>query len=245
MGSGLQEGEVFVAACGQYLDAGLGDQQGVLPLGGEAAVLGHRGPAVAEHLGAVVADVDHRLDGEAHAGGELDVRLGGVAVVVQHLGVLVEAGADAVAAEVPHHRVAAHLGVALDGPGQLGEARAGAHQGDAAVEALLGDAAEALALDDLADHEHHAGVAVVAVGGPHGDVQVHDVALLQLLAVVGDAVADHVVDGGAHRLGKAVVVQDRKSTRLNSSHVRISYAVFCLKKKKETTSQYYIYQNQQ
>src|SRR3989442_9924599 len=28
------------------------------------------------------------------------------------------------------------------------------------------------------------------------------------------------------------VVLDRKSTRLNSSHVRISYAVFCLKKKK-------------
>src|SRR3989442_10833052 len=27
---------------------------------------------------------------------------------------------------------------------------------------------------------------------------------------------------------------DRKSTRLNSSHVRISYAVFCLKKKKES-----------
>src|SRR3989442_11726911 len=29
-------------------------------------------------------------------------------------------------------------------------------------------------------------------------------------------------------------IQDRKSTRLNSSHVRISYAVFCLKKKKKT-----------
>src|SRR5690554_7511609 len=28
------------------------------------------------------------------------------------------------------------------------------------------------------------------------------------------------------------LMQDRKSTRLNSSHVRISYAVFCLKKKK-------------
>src|SRR5690606_41514237 len=27
--------------------------------------------------------------------------------------------------------------------------------------------------------------------------------------------------------------QDRKSTRLNSSHVKISYAVFCLKKKKQ------------
>src|SRR3989442_5890455 len=29
--------------------------------------------------------------------------------------------------------------------------------------------------------------------------------------------------------------RDRKSTRLNSSHVRISYAVFCLKKKKRRT----------
>src|SRR5699024_12723418 len=31
--------------------------------------------------------------------------------------------------------------------------------------------------------------------------------------------------------------QDRKSTRLNSSHVSISYAVFCLKKKKRSTEQ--------
>src|SRR5438067_2798281 len=29
------------------------------------------------------------------------------------------------------------------------------------------------------------------------------------------------------------ILEDRKSTRLNSSHVSISYAVFCLKKKKE------------
>src|SRR5690554_7693933 len=29
------------------------------------------------------------------------------------------------------------------------------------------------------------------------------------------------------------IAADRKSTRLNSSHVRISYAVFCLKKKKK------------
>src|SRR4051812_49955973 len=31
-------------------------------------------------------------------------------------------------------------------------------------------------------------------------------------------------------------VQDRKSTRLNSSHMSISYAVFCLKKKKNNVS---------
>src|SRR5690606_11613829 len=32
----------------------------------------------------------------------------------------------------------------------------------------------------------------------------------------------------------SIDVEDRKSTRLNSSHVKISYAVFCLKKKTET-----------
>src|SRR5690625_7051795 len=31
---------------------------------------------------------------------------------------------------------------------------------------------------------------------------------------------------------RCLLVQDRKSTRLNSSHVAISYAVFCLKKKR-------------
>src|SRR5437899_8536428 len=39
-------------------------------------------------------------------------------------------------------------------------------------------------------------------------------------------------DGGLRR-GEADHRQDRKSTRLNSSHLGISYAVFCLKKKKK------------
>src|SRR5690554_7294970 len=33
--------------------------------------------------------------------------------------------------------------------------------------------------------------------------------------------------------------EDRKSTRLNSSHVRISYAVFCLKKKKRPVADHH------
>src|ERR1035438_477952 len=37
------------------------------------------------------------------------------------------------------------------------------------------------------------------------------------------------------RIAKELNVPDRKSTRLNSSHLGISYAVFCLKKKKTTT----------
>src|SRR2546430_10134179 len=35
----------------------------------------------------------------------------------------------------------------------------------------------------------------------------------------------------ANPTGPLVIVKDRKSTRLNSSHSQISYAVFCLKKK--------------
>src|SRR5688572_31544197 len=37
------------------------------------------------------------------------------------------------------------------------------------------------------------------------------------------------------RVARKGDVRDRKSTRLNSSHSQISYAVFCLKKKSETT----------
>src|SRR2546426_5575966 len=52
------------------------------------------------------------------------------------------------------------------------------------------------------------------------------------LAVVGDALADVIDDSerpeALAQRGRA----DRKSTRLNSSHLVISYAVFCLKKKK-------------
>src|SRR5437870_13062087 len=40
---------------------------------------------------------------------------------------------------------------------------------------------------------------------------------------------------GVRPLSLVVGAADRKSTRLNSSHVAISYAVFCLKKKKNTT----------
>src|SRR5690606_39598517 len=37
---------------------------------------------------------------------------------------------------------------------------------------------------------------------------------------------------GARAFRRHISEKDRKSTRLNSSHVKISYAVFCLKKKK-------------
>src|SRR5688572_31855689 len=43
------------------------------------------------------------------------------------------------------------------------------------------------------------------------------------------------VDGELPRLPVDDDLEDRKSTRLNSSHSQISYAVFCLKKKKKKT----------
>src|SRR5438034_3952226 len=55
-------------------------------------------------------------------------------------------------------------------------------------------------------------------GGPVADGQWHHVAF--------------VVDAAGGRLYLDGTTKDRKSTRLNSSHTVISYAVFCLKKKK-------------
>src|SRR5687768_18321442 len=50
-----------------------------------------------------------------------------------------------------------------------------------------------------------------------------DSAKEESLEAIGEAIAEN---------GR-VIVTDRKSTRLNSSHGYISYAVFCLKKKKQ------------
>src|SRR5258707_5912016 len=49
-----------------------------------------------------------------------------------------------------------------------------------------------------------------------------------LAYVVGGSNGISVID-----IGQQKVTGDRKSTRLNSSHANISYAVFCLKKKKQ------------
>src|SRR3712207_1456236 len=65
------------------------------------------------------------------------------------------------------------------------------------------------------------------------DVNYHKVADLEGVEVV-DATASFVDSHRVRLIGKdgeTLVKADRKSTRLNSSHANISYAVFCLKKK--------------
>src|SRR3712207_8039147 len=55
-------------------------------------------------------------------------------------------------------------------------------------------------------------------------VPAHLVQPVQQLEAEGDGL-------GVHAVAAAHAERDRKSTRLNSSHANISYAVFCLKKK--------------
>src|SRR2546429_4314872 len=85
----------------------------------------------------------------------------------------------------------------------------------------------------------HDALPISLVGGPphddrfafhrHGQVGVDEPADLALGALHGDPQA---VELRGHALGHGDRL-DRKSTRLNSSHGYISYAVFCLKKKKK------------
>src|SRR3712207_7301587 len=75
----------------------------------------------------------------------------------------------------------------------------------------------------------------------------HPAQRVHSLAVHGVVLAEiprHQERRGAHvasarrvaAMGTREASQDRKSTRLNSSHANISYAVFCLKKKKTAIS---------
>src|SRR3712207_6919335 len=48
-------------------------------------------------------------------------------------------------------------------------------------------------------------------------------------------IGSHIAEAYLRAGWDVTILEDRKSTRLNSSHANISYAVFCLKKKTTTT----------
>src|SRR3712207_6871463 len=76
--------------------------------------------------------------------------------------------------------------------------------------------------DDVADDQH----------GGTGGLQK---GVVPVTADLGGLPGGHVAHHDLHVVG----LRDRKSTRLNSSHANISYAVFCLKKKKNKKSPSY------
>src|SRR5690554_1376109 len=80
-------------------------------------------------------------------------------------------------------------------------------------------------LNALVVHNMHSGLVGAAINVVHSYRA--GGALAYGLAVEGDFVFVATLEAG----GAAHFKGDRKSTRLNSSHVRSSYAVFCLKKK--------------
>src|SRR2546427_6654878 len=58
----------------------------------------------------------------------------------------------------------------------------------------------------------------------------------QMLDIGATTLLVPMVDTAEQARAVVAATRDRKSTRLNSSHSQISYAVFCLKKKKGTLS---------
>src|SRR5256885_12999321 len=64
-------------------------------------------------------------------------------------------------------------------------------------------------------------------------LSLHDALPICHVTVVVDPLGPHVGLQQSQRLLGCGDARDRKSTRLNSSHLVISYAVFCLKKKKK------------
>src|SRR2546422_4198696 len=85
-------------------------------------------------------------------------------------------------------------------------------------------------------------IATIAVGLTYALVGGFIAARLHLSPLVGYLLAGVAVGpftpgfvADIKLAGELAEIGDRKSTRLNSSHGYISYAVFCLKKKKKTT----------
>src|SRR5690349_23069519 len=77
---------------------------------------------------------------------------------------------------------------------------------------------------------------VGALGGENGgDEKLPSILEVELARRVGVGLREALGDPSGSLLTstRRLPPRDRKSTRLNSSHVEISYAVFCLKKKKK------------
>src|SRR5690625_6635460 len=97
----------------------------------------------------------------------------------------------------------------------------------------------ATATADIYTLSLHDALPILEVGDVAGPDRIESSLVPSPLGVIGEASGSGVLDRGYRcEHGRADALQaDRKSTRLNSSHVAISYAVFCLKKKNDTQSQ--------
>src|SRR5258707_11197956 len=102
----------------------------MLELRRQRAVARHRGPAVGQDFDMRLAEIDHRLDGEEHAGFQGDAFAG--AADMDDVRLVMEHAAEAVAAEVAHHAHALRLDKTLDGVADVAGGRTRFYRGDAA-----------------------------------------------------------------------------------------------------------------
>src|SRR3712207_7524195 len=80
-----------------------------------------------------------------------------------------------------------------------------------------------------------------AIDGADGDTRLRFRAKIDVVESMGSELYAYFgVRSEAAESAQLSELADRKSTRLNSSHANISYAVFCLKKKKKIAREHYI-----
>src|SRR5207342_1075951 len=111
------------------LDAGCGHADRVLELRRQRAVARHRGPAVGQDFHMRLAEIDHRLDREEHAGLQHHALAG--AADMDDVRFVVEHAPEAMAAEIAHHAHALRFDETLDGVADVAGGGAGLHRGDA------------------------------------------------------------------------------------------------------------------
>src|SRR3712207_8012875 len=95
---------------------------------------------------------------------------------------------------------------------------------------------EAAEFTDIRYHKAE-GIAKITINRPEVRNAFRPLTVMEMQRALEDAREDHevgviILTGEGPEAFCSGGDQDRKSTRLNSSHANISYAVFCLKKKK-------------
>src|SRR5690606_29417948 len=106
----------------------------MLVLRSQRAVARNGGPAIGQNLHMRLAEIDHGLDREDHAGTHFRTFI--PLSIVEDVRSVVEDPTDAVAAEIAHNGTTLALGIGLDGSADRADAGAGLHLGNAAQEAF-------------------------------------------------------------------------------------------------------------
>src|SRR2546422_6790909 len=212
---------------------------GVLEMRRRASVSSDRRPII-HHANFALARVHHRLNRQNQA--FVEPQSAPRFAVVRQVGLVVHPCPDAVSHKLADHRESLRLDPGLHGCRNITQPVADAHFLNRTVKGLTRGSQERLDFRrDLAHRDGHRCIGEIAVE-LDAEVNRNNIALAEHALRRRNPVHHFLVDRGAQRARVTTIslerraarmLRDRKSTRLNSSHGYISYAVFCLKKKKK------------